>query len=101
MRYSTSRQSRRGLTDRKDIIKPIGFHRESTALTDTDMKYLLLYLEDKYALTSEKKIQKAISIVADCNKYHPCLLYTSSKEKRRARRLGAMGCACLELVVAL
>ena len=32
------------LTDRKDIIKPIGFHRESTALTDTDMKYLLLYL---------------------------------------------------------
>ena len=31
------------LTDRKDIIKPIGFHRESTALNDTDMKYLLLY----------------------------------------------------------
>ena len=26
------------LTDRKDIIKPIGFHRESTALNDTDMK---------------------------------------------------------------
>lgn len=25
------------LTDRKDIIKPIGFHRESTALNDTDM----------------------------------------------------------------
>ena len=33
------------LTDRKDIIKPIGFHRESTALNDTDMKYLLLYKE--------------------------------------------------------
>ena len=32
------------LTDRKDIIKPIGFHRESTALNDTDMKYLLLSL---------------------------------------------------------
>ena len=43
------------LTDRKDIIKPIGFHRESTALTDTDMKYLLLYLEETYGLTSEKK----------------------------------------------
>ena len=26
------------LTDRKDIIKPIGFHRESTALNDTDMR---------------------------------------------------------------
>ena len=47
------------LTDRKDIIKPIGFHRESTALTDTDMKYLLLYLEETYGLTSEKKIETA------------------------------------------
>ena len=41
------------LTDRKDIIKPIGFHRESTALNDTDMKYLLLYLEETYGLTNE------------------------------------------------
>ena len=38
------------LTDRKDIIKPIGFYRESTALNDTDMKYLLLYLEETYGL---------------------------------------------------
>ena len=38
------------LTDRKDIIKPIGFHRDSTALNDTDMKYLLLYLEETYGL---------------------------------------------------
>ena len=35
------------LTDRKDIIKPIGFHRESTALNDTDMKYLLLYQRER------------------------------------------------------
>ena len=27
------------LTDRKDIIKPIGFHRESTALNDTDSEF--------------------------------------------------------------
>ena len=51
------------LTDRKDIIKPIGFHRESTALNDTDMKYLLLYLEETYGLTNEKKIDNAIGIV--------------------------------------
>ena len=50
------------LTDRKDIIKPIGFHRESTALNDTDMKYLLLYLEETYGLTNEKKIDNAIGI---------------------------------------
>ena len=58
------------LTDRKDIIKPIGFHRESTALNDTDMKYLLLYLEETYGLTNEKKIDNAIGIVANENKYH-------------------------------
>ena len=57
------------LTDRKDIIKPIGFHRESTALNDTDMKYLLLYLEETYGLTNEKKIDNAIGIVANENKY--------------------------------
>ena len=56
------------LTDRKDIIKPIGFHRESTALNDTDMKYLLLYLEETYGLTNEKKIDNAIGIVANLSK---------------------------------
>ena len=40
------------LTDRQAIIKPIGFHRESTAFNDTDMKYLLLYLEETYGLTN-------------------------------------------------
>ena len=35
------------------------------ALTDTDMKYLLLYLEETYGLTSEKKIETAIGIVAN------------------------------------
>ena len=66
------------LTDRKDIIKPIGFHRDSTALNDTDMKYLLLYLEETYGLTNEKKIDNAIGIVANENKYHPIRDYLSS-----------------------
>lgn len=35
------------------------------------MKYLLLYLEENYGLTSEKKIENAIGIVANENKYHP------------------------------
>ena len=66
------------LTDRKDIIKPIGFHRESTALNDTDMKYLLLYLEETYGLTNEKKIDNAIGIVANENKYHPIRDYLTT-----------------------
>ncbi len=36
------------LTERTDIIKPIGYNRTGTAITDTDMNYLLLYLEDTY-----------------------------------------------------
>ena len=62
------------LTDRKDIIKPIGFHRESTALNDTDMKYLLLYLEETYGLTNEKKIDNAY--------VHDLLCNLSGRERR-------------------
>ena len=59
------------LTERTDIIKPIGYIRTGTAITDTDMNYLLLYLEETYGLTSEKKIAAAIGIVANENGYHP------------------------------
>ena len=59
------------LTERVDIVKPIGYHRTGTAITDTDMNYLLLYLEETYGLTSEKKIAAAIGIVANENGYHP------------------------------
>ena len=59
------------LTERVDIVKPIGYHRIGPAITDTDMNYLLLYLEETYGLTSEKKITAAIGIVANENGYHP------------------------------
>ena len=42
------------------------------------MKYLLLYLEETYGLTNEKKIDNAIGIVANENKYHPIRDYLSS-----------------------
>lgn len=54
--------------------------KQTSTLTDTDLNYLMLYLEDKYGLTSEKKIQKAISIIADSNKYHPIRDYLNSLE---------------------
>ena len=66
------------LTGRADIVKPLWWEKETSMLTDTDLNYLMLYLEDNYGLTSEKKIQKAISIVADCNKYHPIRDYLNS-----------------------
>ena len=68
------------LTERIDIVKPLWWSKPTATLNDTDFNYLMLYLEDKYELTSEKKIQKAISIVADCNKYHPIRDYLNSLE---------------------
>ena len=48
------------LTERIDIVKPLWWSKQTATLNDTDLNYLMLYLEDKYALTSEKKIQKAM-----------------------------------------
>ncbi len=59
------------LTDRVDIVQDLGWRRNTSALTDTDVKYLLLYFEKNYELTSEKKITAALSIVANENCYHP------------------------------
>ena len=68
------------LTERIDIVKPLWWSKPTTTLNDTDLNYLMLYLEDQYTLTSEKKIQKAISIVADCNKCHPIRDYLNGLE---------------------
>lgn len=59
------------LTDRVDIVRDLGWRRSTSALTDTDVKYLLLYFEQNYGLTSEKKMLAALSIVANENCYHP------------------------------
>ena len=60
------------LTDRTDIVKPIGYDRSpSASMTDTDMKYIRLYLEENYDLTSEKKIMDAADLAAHQNSYHP------------------------------
>lgn len=37
-------------------------------------------MEEKYNLTVEKKVEKAISIVADKNKYHPVRDYLNQLE---------------------
>ena len=59
------------LTERKDIVRDLGWRRSTSVLTDTDMKYLLLYFEENYRITSEKKIAAALEIVANENGYHP------------------------------
>ena len=59
------------LTDRVDIVRDLGWRRSTSALTDTDVKYLLLYFEQNYGLTSEKKLMAALSIVANENSLSP------------------------------
>lgn len=59
------------LTDQADIVRNLGWHRNTSALIGTDIKYLLLYFEQNYGLTSEKKLAAALSIVANQNCYHP------------------------------
>ena len=67
------------LTDRTDILKPIGYKRpQNSPMTDTDMKYIRLYLEETYGLTSEKKIQDAAILAANENSYHPVREYLNS-----------------------
>ena len=66
------------LSERVDIVKPLGWERTSATLTDMDMKYLLLYLKEHYGLTSEKKVENAIQIVANENRYHPVRDYLNS-----------------------
>ena len=59
------------LTERIDIVKPLGWYRDSPTLTDVDIKYLLLYFEENYGLTIEKKITDAVTVIANENRYHP------------------------------
>ncbi|RHS30494.1 virulence-associated protein E [Ruminococcaceae bacterium AF10-16] len=67
------------LTDRTDVVKPIGYDRSpSASMTDTDMKYIRLYLEENYDLTSEKKIIDAADLAAHQNSYHPVQDYLNS-----------------------
>ena len=66
------------LTERIDIVKSLGWYRDSSTLTDVDMKYLLLYFEEKYGLTVEKKLIDAVTIVANENRYHPICDFLNS-----------------------
>ncbi len=66
------------LTERTDIVKPLGWKRDSPTLTDTDVQYLISYLEKSYGLSVEKKVESAIKIIANENRYHPICDFLNS-----------------------
>ena len=59
------------LTGQVDVVKPLGWYRESSTLSDVDIKYLLMYFEETYGLVVEKKLQDAVMVVANEKRYHP------------------------------
>ena len=61
------------LTQRVDIVKPLGWDRGSSgkALTDNDLYNIHLYGERTYGISSLKMIEEALHIVANRNSYHP------------------------------
>ncbi len=61
-----------------DIVKPLGWYQDGNRLTDVDIQYLVLYLEEHYGLTSEKRIEGAIKVAANEYRYHPIRDYLNS-----------------------
>ena len=74
------------LSERIDIVKPVGWPRSGKTLSDTDMKYILRRME-KYGISSEKKIESAIRIVANENRYHPIRDYLNGLTWDRTERI--------------
>ena len=70
------------LTQRVDIVKPLGWDRSSCgkALTDNDLYNIHLYCERVYGISSLKLIEEAIHIVANRKSYHPVREFLNSLE---------------------
>ena len=68
------------LTGRIDICKPLWWERTTSAMSDTDFNYLMLYLEKRYGLNNENRIRRALTVVAHQNQYHPIREYLNRME---------------------
>ena len=70
------------LTQRVDIVKPLGWDRTSygKSLTDNDLYNIHLYSERTYGISSMKLIEEAIHIGANRNSYHPIRDFLNSLE---------------------
>jgi len=67
-------------TGKNDIVGYTGWKRSSRAITETDHRYLYVYLEKFYQLNIERNADTAIDVVAAENPYHPILEYIESLE---------------------
>ena len=59
------------LTNKIDIVKPLLWKRNGNSITDVDMYQIQRYIETHYGISSDKVINKAVSIAASERSYHP------------------------------
>ena len=59
------------LSQKYDICKDLGWHRESPSFSDTDLDNIITYLETMYHLKNDKMIERAVRVVGKENRYHP------------------------------
>ena len=69
---------RNELTGCTDIVGTMPWRREGTLLSDKDIPHILLYLEQHYGITSEKKALHALEVIANENHFHPIRDYLNS-----------------------
>ena len=59
------------LSEMTDLVGDVPWERNWVTMDDIDRSHILLRLEKEYGLSSDKKIDRAITIVASNNRYHP------------------------------
>ena len=59
------------LTERTDLVGDFGWKRTGASVTDTDMNYIGMYLDNHYDINNDKRILQALNIAANNNRYHP------------------------------
>ena len=75
------------LSERDSIVRDVGWPRNGSAITDRDMSYLKLYLEQHYQLNQEKHLRDAIRIVAGENRFHPIRDYLEGLQWDKTPRI--------------
>ena len=61
------------LSEMTDVAGEVPWERNWLTLDDIDRAHIMMRLEEVYGLSSDKKIDRAITVVATHNRYHPIL----------------------------
>lgn len=59
------------LTEKIDVTKDLGWPRNSLSFADIDLDNIITYVESHYCLFGDKRIERAVKVVANENHYHP------------------------------